>query len=88
MPTSRERILQTQNFQTPDRLPKDLGGMRSTGISVFAYPKLVAALGLSRQLDRACLGAQHAQQQVQQRCLTRSVPSHHHHQCSLSAGVA
>ncbi len=34
------------NFQIPDRLPKDLSGMRSTGISAFAYPKLVKALGL------------------------------------------
>ncbi len=46
MTTSRERVLQTLNFQTPDRLPRDLGGMRSTGISAFAYPKLVEALGL------------------------------------------
>ncbi|MFA4945332.1 MAG: uroporphyrinogen decarboxylase family protein [Lentisphaeria bacterium] len=44
--TSRERVLATLNFRTPDRLPKDLGGMRSTGISAFAYPKLVQALGL------------------------------------------
>jgi uroporphyrinogen decarboxylase len=46
MTTSRERVLQTLAFKTPDRLPKDLGGMRSTCISAFAYPKLVAALGL------------------------------------------
>jgi len=48
--TSRERVLQTLNFHTPDRLPKDLGGMRSTCISAFAYPKLVAALGLPPRL--------------------------------------
>jgi len=52
MPTPRERILQTLKFQTPDRLPKDLGGMRSTGISAFAYPKLVAALGLPLRRPR------------------------------------
>ncbi len=46
MTTSRERVLQSLNFQTPDRLPKDLGGMRSTSISAFAYPKLIKALGL------------------------------------------
>ena len=34
------------NFETPDRVPLDLAGMRSTGISAFAYPSLVAALGL------------------------------------------
>ena len=50
MTTSRERVLQTLNFHTPDRLPKDLGGMRSTCISAFAYPKLVAALGLPPRL--------------------------------------
>ena len=44
--TSRERVMATLNFRTPDRLPKDLGGMRSTGISAFAYPGLVKALGL------------------------------------------
>lgn len=44
--TRRERVLTTLSFGTPDRLPKDLGGMRSTGISCFAYPNLVKALGL------------------------------------------
>ena len=46
MTTSRDRVLRALNFQTTDRVPLDLGGMRSTGISAFAYPKLVAALGL------------------------------------------
>jgi uroporphyrinogen decarboxylase len=46
MTTSRERVLQALSFQTPDRLPRDLGGMLSSSISAFAYPKLVAALGL------------------------------------------
>jgi uroporphyrinogen decarboxylase len=50
MTTSRERVLQALNFQTPDRMPKDLGGMRSTSISAFAYPKLVEALGLPPRL--------------------------------------
>lgn len=36
MPSSRERVLKALNFEQPDRLPKDLGGMRSTGISAFA----------------------------------------------------
>jgi uroporphyrinogen decarboxylase len=43
---ARERVIAALNFKQPDRLPKDLGGMRSTGISAFAYPKLVEALGL------------------------------------------
>lgn len=52
MITSRERVLQALNFQTPDRMPKDLGGMRSTSISAFAYPKLIEALGLPPRLPR------------------------------------
>lgn len=52
MPTSRERVRQALNFQTPDRMPKDMGGMRSTSISAFAYPKLIAALGLPPRLPR------------------------------------
>lgn len=52
MTSSRERVLQAISFQTPDRPPKDLGGMRSTGISAFAYPKLVAALGLPARLPK------------------------------------
>ena len=35
-----------------DRVPRDLGGMRSTGISCFAYPKLVTALGLPPRRPR------------------------------------
>ncbi len=50
--TFRERVLYSLNFRVPDRIPKDLGGMRSTGISAFAYPKLVAALGLPPRLPR------------------------------------
>jgi uroporphyrinogen decarboxylase len=52
MITSRERVRQSLDFQTPDRVPKDLGGMRSTSISAFAYPRLVAALGLPPRLPR------------------------------------
>lgn len=50
--TSRERVTKTLNFETPDRLPRDLGGMLSTGISAFAYPKLVQALGLPYRVPR------------------------------------
>ncbi len=49
---SRERVMRALNFQETDRLPMDLGGMGSTGISCFAYPKLVAALGLKPRLPR------------------------------------
>ncbi len=40
------------NHQQATRLPKDLGGMLSTGISCFAYPDLVKTLGLSPRLPR------------------------------------
>ena len=50
--TRRERVLAALNFQKPDQLPKDLSAMPSTGISCFAYPKLVAALGLPPRLPR------------------------------------
>ena len=44
--TSRQRILAALNFQPVDRLPKDLGGMRSTGVSAFTYQALRGALSL------------------------------------------
>ncbi len=50
--TRRERVMAALNFQPTDKLPKDLSGMRSTGISCFAYPKLIDALGLAPRLPR------------------------------------
>lgn len=44
--TRRERVLKALNFEATDRVPMDLGGMDSTGVSCFAYPSLVKALGL------------------------------------------
>jgi len=44
--TSRERVLKALNFEPVDRVPRDLGGMASSSISAFAYPRLVEALGL------------------------------------------
>ncbi|MEA2066329.1 MAG: uroporphyrinogen decarboxylase family protein [Thermotogota bacterium] len=38
--TSRERVLTTLNHKEPDRVPIDLGGMRSTGIHAIAYKNL------------------------------------------------
>ncbi|OAA31551.1 hypothetical protein AT15_05615 [Kosmotoga arenicorallina S304] len=38
--TSRERILATLNHKEADRIPIDLGGMRSTGIHAIAYKNL------------------------------------------------
>jgi len=44
--TSRERVTKTVNRQIPDRVPVDLGGMKASGISVFAYDRLKKHLGL------------------------------------------
>src|SRR5512144_1206883 len=52
MLTSRERVMRALNFQPVDRIPRDLGGMRSTSISAFAYPKLVRELGLPPRRPR------------------------------------
>ncbi|HQB04033.1 MAG TPA: hypothetical protein PLY90_12170, partial [Candidatus Hydrogenedentes bacterium] len=49
---SRERVLAALNFEAFDRTPRDLGGMPSTGISCFAYPALVQALGLPPRRPR------------------------------------
>ncbi len=43
---SRERVRAALRFEPTDRTPRDLAGMRSTGISAFAYPHLVRTLGL------------------------------------------
>jgi len=50
--TSRERVTAALRFAPTDRTPRDLAGMRSTGISAFAYPDLVRALGLPPRLPR------------------------------------
>lgn len=44
--TPRERILTAIKHKEPDKIPWDLGGMRSTGIMAIAYVKLRRALGL------------------------------------------
>ncbi|TVQ23053.1 MAG: hypothetical protein EA382_10880 [Spirochaetaceae bacterium] len=48
----RDRILAALSFAPADRTPRDLGGMRSTGISAFAYGDLIRALGLPPRLPR------------------------------------
>lgn len=45
-PTSRERVLRTFARQPVDRFPIDLGAHFSTGISAFAYARLIEHLGL------------------------------------------
>jgi uroporphyrinogen decarboxylase len=43
---SQERVLAAINCQTPDRLPIDFGGHRSSGISAIAYAKLKKELNI------------------------------------------
>ena len=52
MTTRRERVMKALSFEETDRVPMDLDGMASTGISCFAYPDLVAALGLPPRRPR------------------------------------
>ena len=44
---SRQRILNALKHQPVDRVPVDLGGTRQSGISVFAYQKLLKALEIT-----------------------------------------
>jgi uroporphyrinogen decarboxylase len=44
--TRRERVLAAIAHQETDRIPVDLGGMRSTGISAIAYGRLKRHLGI------------------------------------------
>jgi uroporphyrinogen decarboxylase len=44
--TRRERVLTAIDHHEPDRVPVDLGAMRSTGITAAAYGKLKRHLGL------------------------------------------
>ena len=47
--TSRERVLNAIRHREPDKVPWDLGGMRSTGMMAMAYAKLRKALGLPQE---------------------------------------
>jgi uroporphyrinogen decarboxylase len=43
---SRQRVIAALNHQTPDRIPRDLGGTESSGITGIAYNRLREHLGL------------------------------------------
>jgi uroporphyrinogen decarboxylase len=45
--TSRERVLRSIAHKEPDKVPIDLGAMRSTGISAIAYGRLKEYLGMA-----------------------------------------
>jgi len=44
--TRRERVLRTIQHKEPDRVPVDLGAMRSTGVTAVAYGRLKEFLGI------------------------------------------
>ncbi len=44
--TRRERVLAAIAHKEPDRVPVDLGGMRSSGIAAIAYGRLKAHMGI------------------------------------------
>ncbi len=46
----RDRVLKALNFEQTDRVPMDLGGMRSSSISCFKYSELRNYLGLEPRL--------------------------------------
>ena len=50
--TRKKKLINALNFTETEKLPKDLAGMRSTGISCFAYPALVKELGLPERLPK------------------------------------
>jgi uroporphyrinogen decarboxylase len=50
--TPRERVLAALNHESPDRVPIDLSGHRSSGIAAIAYRRLRAALGLPERTIR------------------------------------
>ena len=49
---SRERILKTIDHKETDKIPIDLGSMRSTGISIVAYNRLLKKLGIKNLVPR------------------------------------
>ncbi len=43
---SRQRVLKAVNFEKPDRVPIDLGGMRASGINAVVYDQLKKRAGI------------------------------------------
>ena len=50
--TRRERVLAALAHKKPDRVPVDLGAMRSTGITALAYSRLKDHLGMTSGATR------------------------------------
>ncbi len=47
--TSRSRVIKTLNHQEPDRVPLDIGGAESCGITIGAYKNLLHYLGIEEK---------------------------------------
>ncbi len=47
---SRERVLRTLKHQEPDRVPRDLGGTESSGMTAYALSRLQMHLGFKQDL--------------------------------------
>lgn len=45
--TSRQRVAKAINFETPDRMPIDLGAMRASGIAANVYDQLKRRIGIN-----------------------------------------
>ena len=54
----RERVLMALQHREPDRLPIDLGGMRSTGITAIVCNRLLDHLGIKGLAKVADTGQQ------------------------------
>lgn len=52
MMTPRERVIKALNHEQPDRIPLDLGGTESSGMTGIAYNRLRSYLGLGRGKTR------------------------------------
>ena len=44
---SKERVLKAVNFEKPDRVPIDLGGIRASGVNAVAYSRLKRGMGIN-----------------------------------------
>lgn len=59
--TPRERVLAALNHQTPDVVPFDVGGIKTTSLNIHAYEKLRHYLGLETPGEIAHYRSQRAQ---------------------------
>jgi uroporphyrinogen decarboxylase len=66
--TPRERVLAALNHQTPDAVPFDVGGIKTTSLNIHAYEKLRRYLGLKTPGAIAHYRSQRAQLPEEMSC--------------------